>query len=229
MNSWRRPSGTEHQVSSPTIRISHGLKVRVSPVRSRLSALRQQARNSHPKREGCFAFWAKWSQIGHETRQLPCRDHVSTPRGGPKRCIELICGGGLHRWHDVTVRVQRDFHRPMPELFAHHLGMNSLLEEDGRVRVSQIVEANARKLLPPCQPMGKLAGEVVRIIRRSIRVCEDEPLVLIRRSELQFKLCLLTAMDDKRRNRELRKRDRPGARTGLRRLVLNATSLCDLQ
>lgn len=80
---------------------------------------------------------------------------------------------GLHRGKDVGVRVERDPDARVSQAFRHDLGMYALLEHQGRVRVSQVMEADRRqprtaKRAPPS------SRERVRVHRSPVGIVHHE-------------------------------------------------------
>ena len=73
---------------------------------------------------------------------------LAFPHYVPEQVIDLPSGFLLHIGQDMAVSVQRDRNGGVPQPITHHLGMYPLLQQHGRVRVPQVVEAAVRHPQP---------------------------------------------------------------------------------
>jgi hypothetical protein len=103
---------------------------------------------------------------------------------GFESAVNARGGVFLHSRHHVRIQIHRDPDLRVPEALAGDLGMHAGRQHVGRVRVSQVVEANARQRLGVRQQLMPLVGDGSRLQRAAVGLGNDKGVVRQGNAEL---------------------------------------------
>jgi len=180
--------------------------------------VRAGCRGSRPIREATWVTRRNCQnrRFDRATRQLSVLAIVSPHQNSPQRLVDLGRRLLLHVRGAVRVDIERDRDIGVPEALLDHLGMNTLAQQHGRVRVPQIVEAAGEAGLLEDPAAG--TREVGRPPRLTVGAGEDEVVTLEAGPHAQAHLALRLAVLTQCLDGDLRQGDGAGPARRLRLL-----------